>query len=61
MTISQKLLIKFTMYKKLNRVKNTLKNYYLYFNNLINISSFTKKKFIEKIYREKRLLKNKIY
>ena len=48
-------------YKELNRVKNIFKNYYLYFNNLINVSLFIKKKFIEKIYREKRLLKNKIY
>ena len=61
MTISQKLLIEFTTYKKLNRVKNIFKNYYLYFNNLINISLFIKKRFIEKIYYEKRLLKNRIY
>ena len=59
--ISQKLLIRFTTYKKLNRIKNILKNCYLYFNDLINVLLFIKKKLIEKIYREKRLLKNKIY
>ena len=48
-------------YKELNYIKNIFKNYYLYFNDLINILLFIKKKIIEKIYREKHLLKNKIY
>ena len=61
MTILQELLIEFITYKELNRVKNILKNYYLYFNDLINVSLSIKKKFIKKIYCKRRLLKNKIY
>ena len=61
MMISQKLLIRFTAYEGLNYIKNIFKNYYLYFNNLINISSFIEERFIEGIYHEKCLLKNKIY
>ena len=48
MIISQKLLIEFTAYKRLNRVKNIFKNYYLYFNDLINVSLFIKKNLSKK-------------
>ena len=61
MAISQELLIEFTAYEGLNRVRNIFKDCYLYFNDLINVSLFIEERFIEEIYREGRLLKNRIY